>query len=97
LENLLDEQLRYIHSNGLIETKEDVFENMQSGKLRLYQIQVHEANVRFHENSAIIIGKGNFAGVINEVAFDVELLYTEVYVNKMGKWLLVSRHANRLS
>jgi hypothetical protein len=96
LEVLLDDRVKYIHSNGLVETKEDVIANMQSGKLQLNKVILHDAEVRHYDNLAIIIGKGNFVGIIDGVNFNVELLYTEVYTSNKGSWKLVSRHANRL-
>jgi len=96
LEALLDDRVKYIHSNGLVESKVDVIANMQSGKLQLNKVIVHDAEVRYYNNMAIILGKGNFVGIIDGINFDVELLYTEVYVNNKGIWKLASRHANRL-
>ncbi len=95
LDALLDDQLVYIHSNGLIESKQDVFDNNRSGKLKLDEVTVRESNARIFENTAIVTGKGRFIGIIDGNVFDVELLYSEVYVMKSGKWRLVQRHANR--
>lgn len=96
LSNVLHEQLIYIHSNGLTESKQDVLDNISSGKLKLESVTVKEESVRVIDDLAIITGKGNFTGIIDGNSFDVELLYTEVYVAVGAKWLLLHRHANRL-
>lgn len=96
LANILHEDVIYIHSNGLIEKKQDVIDNINSGKLKLENVVVKEAHLRVRDNLAIITGKGSFKGIIEGNAFDVELLYTEVYQYISGRWLLLQRHANRL-
>jgi hypothetical protein len=45
---------------------------------------------------AILVGKGQFSGIVNKNPFTMSLLYTEVYVKKGAKWQLASRHANKM-
>ncbi|MBX2967308.1 MAG: nuclear transport factor 2 family protein [Cyclobacteriaceae bacterium] len=96
LDAILDERALYIHSNGWAETKQEALDNLQSGKLVYKNIEIKEANVRLYSGTAIVTGKGSFSGTVNGTDFDIELSYTEVYVQKKNKWLLVSRHANRM-
>ncbi|MBX2956410.1 MAG: nuclear transport factor 2 family protein [Cyclobacteriaceae bacterium] len=93
---VLDNDLAYIHSNGWVESKQDVLENLRSGKLVYGDVQIENAKVRLYKSTAIVTGTGKFSGGNNGNTFDLRLLYTEVYVLKNKKWLLVSRHANRL-
>ncbi|MBX2946470.1 MAG: nuclear transport factor 2 family protein [Cyclobacteriaceae bacterium] len=93
---ILDNDLMYIHSNGWTESKKDVLEDLRSGKLVYGDVQIENAQVRLYKNAAIVTGTGKFSGVNSGNAFDLRLLYTEVYVLKNKKWLLASRHANRL-
>jgi hypothetical protein len=93
---LLDDRLMYIHSNGWRQSKQDVFDDMESGKLIYKQIVLKEAQVRLYKNTAVVTGTGRFMGSREENEFDLPLSYTEVYVKKGNRWLLVSRHANRL-
>lgn len=93
---MLDDNLMYIHSNGWIETKADVIDDLKTGKLVYRKVGVNEVSVRLYENAAIVTGKGSFAGVNSGTEFSVNLLFTEVYVKKEGRWVLASRHANRL-
>ncbi|HRJ31770.1 MAG TPA: nuclear transport factor 2 family protein [Cyclobacteriaceae bacterium] len=93
---VLDDDLMYIHSNGWAESKQDVLEDLRSGKLVYGDVQIENAQVRLYKNAAIVTGTGKFSGINNGNAFDLRLLYTEVYVFKHKKWLLASRHANRL-
>ncbi|MFM9986100.1 MAG: nuclear transport factor 2 family protein [Flavobacteriales bacterium] len=93
---VFDDQTQYVHSNGWIQTKQEVLADVVSGKLNYTEVIVTEASVRTYPGMAILIGKGKFSGIVNKNLFTMELLYTEVYVKKGMKWLLASRHANRL-
>ncbi|MCE2995433.1 MAG: nuclear transport factor 2 family protein [Cyclobacteriaceae bacterium] len=93
---VLDNDLRYIHSNGWVETKKELLDDLISGKLNYTAISIHAAQVQFYEQTAIVTGSGKFEVTMNSNPLTIELGYTEVYVKRHGKWLLASRHANRM-
>jgi len=82
LAHLLDENVQYIHSNAWIENKHELLENNTTGLLIYKNVEVIEAKVRIENNTAILVGKGRFNGIIKANEFDIVLLYTEVYVLK---------------
>lgn len=90
---VMDEKLLYIHSNGLTESRTDVMDNLRNEVISYTQSDVLESQVRIFGNSAVITGKGSFAGKAKGTPFALNLAYTEVYVKANGKWKLVSRHA----
>lgn len=92
----LDERVLYIHSNGLIQNKEDMLKDFSNGNLTLSVVEIEEAKVIAFGSTAVLTGKGSFSGIINALSFQVKLLYTEVYVHDNYKWKLVSRHANKV-
>ncbi len=96
LESVLDDRLLFVHSNGLAETKPELIQDIKSGKLRYTNIQVLEASARLYPTTMIVNGKGKFTVTLEGNNMELNLSYTEVYVQKDGKWLLASRHANRL-
>lgn len=96
LSQLLDKNMLYIHSNGLIQKKEEMLESFKAGSLLLDSVSVTDAAIRMFGATAIITGKGNFFGSMRGTPFQSTLLYTEVYVNENQRWKLVSRHANKL-
>lgn len=96
LASMLDSRLQYIHSNGWIQSKEDVLADLNSGKMVYKNVTVDDVNARAYKNTIVVIGKGQFAGSVEDRSFELKLLYTEVYVLNKNKWMLVSRHANRI-
>lgn len=93
---LLGDKVSYIHSNGWIQNREEVLNDMKSGKLQYKSIAVEESSVNLIEQTAIVTGKGTFVGKVNTIDFSVKLLYTEVYVKVNNRWRLLSRHACKL-
>lgn len=96
LEAILDERLMFVHSNGWSETKQEMIHDIKSGKLRYTNIQISESSVRVYEQTAIVNGKGKFSVMLDGNPLEINLSYTEVYVLKNAKWLLASRHSNRM-
>ncbi len=93
---LLDKDVLYIHSNGWIETKEEVLGNIESGKLSYRKVTVDKADAREYDKTVIVQGSGLFEVALEGKPLDIKLNYTEVYVNVDGEWKLVSRHACKI-
>ena len=96
LRTVLDDSLKYIHSNGWIQTKEDILDDLLNGKISYEQINITETATRVFESTVIMIGKGKFSGLVNKAPFSLELLFTEVYIIKENHWLLASRHSSKV-
>jgi hypothetical protein len=94
---ILDADLKYIHSNGWVESKEDLLANLKSDKLVYKKVLVSETKVTLTNHVAIVSGKGLFSVILENVKIEIPLMYSEIYVKKRGKWLLLHRHANKLS
>jgi len=96
LQIVLEKELIYVHSNGWIETKAEVIADLKSGKLNYIKVNVTEAKARIYKNTAIVNGKGVFNVMLEGKPVEINLLYTEVYINKKNNWQLASRHANKM-
>ncbi len=95
---IADETMKFIHSNGWTQTKKDFIDDLKSGKLNYTSISVQESSVSVYNNkSAVITGKGTFKGLMpDQSEFNINLLYTEVYVRSKKQWKLVSRQACKI-
>ena len=96
LEAVLDDRLIFVHSNGWAENKQEIIQDIKSGKLRYIDIQITEAFARIYSSTAIVNGKGKFSVQLDGKPLELTLSYTEVYVLTNDKWLLASRHSNRM-
>ncbi len=94
---LMDEQIKFIHSNGWIQNKQDVINDLKSGKLNYTSIDIQESAVTIYNQTAVVTGKGNFKGIMpDQSEFNIKLLYTEVYSKSKKQWKLVSRQATKI-
>jgi uncharacterized protein (DUF885 family)/ketosteroid isomerase-like protein len=96
LEPMLAEELRYVHSTGQVESKAQFLETIRSGRLRYLSIEVRELDVRRHGDTAIITGLISAQGATGSAPVDLELRYTDAYVNRAGRWQLLAWQSTRL-
>jgi ketosteroid isomerase-like protein len=93
LSALIAPSVQYIHSNGLIDTKQSLLQSIATGELIHKQITTTNNTVRiYRKNTAIITGEAIYN--INYKGKDMTLnfVYTNVYYKLKGHWLLVHRH-----
>lgn len=93
---LLDARVEYTHSNGWVQTREEVLNDMKSRKLVYQQVTIKSASARAYGSTVVVTGLGTFEGINSGTSFKLDLRYTEVYVRSGHRWLLVSRHSNRM-
>lgn len=95
LKVVLDERLTYIHSNGWMQTKDELIADLMSGKLSYESIEVVRDSIRIYPKSAVVTGRGKFVATMGGITNTFDLTYTETYVLQKREWKLVSRHASR--
>ena len=90
LETLLDDDLYYLHSNGLIEDKQDFITSVSGGKIVYSQMRASDHSIRLYGKTAVLYGLLMVGGEYQGEPFNIGLYYTSVYRKKRGKWLLVN-------
>jgi ketosteroid isomerase-like protein len=92
----LAEDLLYLHSNAMQETKQEHLAAIASGRL-VYEKMIREsAQVRRWGRTAVTNGRVRVQGLLNGNAFEVSLAYTAVYRRQKGRWLLLRWQSTRL-
>ncbi|TVR77876.1 MAG: nuclear transport factor 2 family protein [Saprospirales bacterium] len=95
LESILADDMLYIHSNGWIEDREEVIENLRSGHLAYHKIDIRNQEVRYFDRIAIVVGEAEFHVSLDGSPLSIDLLYTEVYRQDGDRWFFIHRHSNR--
>ena len=95
LDKYLHEDVLYIHSNGWIENKKEILENIRSGKLTYREVDIKESTCRVDGQTAVITGKALFHVSLDGKDIEIPLLYTEVYTLSGERIRFFSRHACR--
>jgi hypothetical protein len=97
LDPVLAPDLSYCHSNGTCEDKIHFLETIQTGGVRYKEMNVEQIRARpVDRNTYVLTGtvgiKGEQAG--QPIAFRV--VYTDIYVNRDGRWQLLAWQSTRL-
>lgn len=96
LEDLLSDDLVYIHSNTLVETKADFIRSVGGGGIRYLAMQAEgEPVIRRWGKAAISNGIVMVNGMYQGTKFDLRLYYTAVYRKEKGTWKLCSWHSTK--
>ncbi len=90
LQTMLDDDLYYLHSNGLVESKQDFITSVTGGKIVYSEMMATEHRLRRYGKTAILYGLLIVRGMYEGEPFDIRLYYTSVYRKKRGKWLLMN-------
>lgn len=97
LKYLLADDLVYIHSNALVETKRDFINSVKMGSI-VYQFMQTEGQrgIRTYGKMGISNGIVHATGLLNGNPFDIRLYYTAIYNKHKGGWKLVSWQSTRI-
>jgi len=97
LEPLLADELYYCHSNGNVQTKQQLLEALRSGQLRYEAIDLRELHVRQYGEIALgdgLVSMRASLGGAPPVVLDMR--YTDAYVLRDGRWQLTAWQSTRL-
>ena len=96
LRNLLDEDLVYIHSNALIESKGHFIETVGTGRIVYNSLVPVHMTHRLYGSTAV--GNGRVRAVVRmngQPPVSVDLLFTTVLIQRSGRWRLASWQSTR--
>jgi len=96
LQRMLSDDLIYIHSNSLQESKNDHLVAIGSGSIVYQNMQRVSAQVRQYGKMAVTNGNLRAKGLVNKSVFEVNLAYTAIYKRKKKHWQLVNWQSTRI-
>jgi ketosteroid isomerase-like protein len=95
LRSCTDDDIVYIHSNGLVQDKAAFISSVSSGTIVYQQMSNKEQQVRIYKKAAVINGVVHVKGTYNGKEFEMDLRYTDVYIKKNG-WKMASWQSLKL-
>ena len=96
LDKLLAADLTYVHSSGVLDSKDDYIGGIKSGKYKYKAIAPEGVSARSFGDVAVVNGKATMDLVSDGKDVRVVLRYTDVWVKRDGRWQMVSWHSTRL-
>jgi len=97
LDELINKELYYLHSNGNVDTKESFIAALQDGSRSYDSISMDTSNARIYGTVGIINGKCTYYRTDeNGKENNLRLHYTSVYAHLDDRWQHVSWQSYRL-
>jgi hypothetical protein len=95
LSSILDENLSYGHSNGWVESKENVIQDLASGKLKYVEIKEDSITSIAEKDLGYIRFVAEMAVEMDGKPMTLRLKVLEVWRKKNGSWKLFARQATK--
>ena len=84
------------HITGEVIPRAQAVESCKSGTVRLDSLESDDLSVRVYGDAAVVTGRTTATSGGASPA-TVRLRFTDVFIRRSGKWLVVASHATRLS
>jgi hypothetical protein len=98
IDSVLAAEWKVTQSDGTILSRADVLRAaFESDALRVTTMVIDEVTVVVLGTTAIVRGRTEAAGVVNGAAVTARLRFTDVFLNRGGRWQAVASHASGLS
>jgi hypothetical protein len=95
-ENLADEYV-LVTPAGAMKSKRDVIRELATPGMRMEPFDPFDVQVRMYGDTAIVTGRMRQRFVLGGIRYANDLRYTDVYVKRKARWMLVSAHASTVA
>ena len=97
LDQVLADDLVYLHSTGVMDSKASYVKSLQSGKQKYSSGKINDLKIRVYGQTAVINGDANFEFVTDGKPGKAHLKYTHVFVKGGKGWQLVSHQSLKVA
>ena len=97
LGEVLDDDLRWVHASGVVDSKPTLLASIDSGRLDYQSITPFDEQVRLYDGIGLITGCISLSVVVDHVPREVQNLFTSVWRPTSGGWLLVNWQTTRVA
>jgi len=95
-ENLAEDYV-LITPTGAMKTKRDVIRELATPGLKMEPFDPTEVVVRMYGDTAVVTGRMQQRFTLGGIRYANDLRYSDVYVKRKGRWVLVSGHASTVA
>jgi ketosteroid isomerase-like protein len=93
VESMMTDDFTFTHPNGLVESKAQFLDALETGKLKYKTLKDQERQVRIHGDTGIVSGTVHIVVDASGTVFNVRVVFTELWVKKGDTWKMVLWHA----
>jgi hypothetical protein len=92
-QNVADDYV-LITPGGTMRSKRDVIRELSTPGLKMDPYEPSDVSVRLYGDSAVVTGRMLQRFTLGGIRYTNDLRYTDVYVRKKARWVLVSGHTS---
>jgi hypothetical protein len=96
LKSLIDDKLDYGHSNGWIQDRRSIVEDLYNGKIAYAKIDQGAPAIVLNGNVASVRSTADIDVNVNGSNVQMKLTILQVWIWKNSKWLLFTRQSGKL-
>jgi len=97
LADLLSPDLTYVHSSGVLESRDEYVEAIRSGKYKYKKVDLEDVKVRAYGDTALVSGKATIDVTSSGNEVHSVLCFLDVWVKQDGKWRMSAWQSTRLN
>jgi hypothetical protein len=97
VEPLLDDELIYVDDDGTIMNKARYLANVRSPAAQLQRVVNESLQVRFFENSAVVIGVYREQGLRNGKPYLLRDRFVDTWIDRNGAWMCVASQSTPIA
>ena len=95
MNQLIADDLVYIHSSTVVDNKQTYIESMRSGAVKYRSMKRSDVTVRTFGCVATLTGQGNFDVTLKDKDLSIELRFHSIWAKRDGKVQFISWQATR--
>ncbi len=95
-ENLADDYV-LVTPTGAIKSKREVIRELSTPGMRMEPFDPTEVQVRMYGDTAVVTGRMRQRFVLGGIRYANDVRYTDVYVKRKTRWMLVSAHISTVA
>jgi ketosteroid isomerase-like protein len=96
-EKNVDDDYVLITPSGATRTKSDVIREISTPGLNMEPYEPTDVDVRLFGDTAVVTGRMLQRFTMRRIRYANDLRYTDVYVKRHGRWMLVSGHTSNVA
>jgi Domain of unknown function (DUF4440) len=97
LNNLLDANISYGHSNGWLQSKKDMVTDFETGKIEYKKIEVDKESFTITKQAVAVRSITKVEGIVNGTAFNMSLQVLQVWKKIKKQWVLIARQSVKVN
>jgi ketosteroid isomerase-like protein len=97
LERILGDDLTYVHSNGMLDTKESYIGSLRSGRSRYLTMDISDVSVRVLGDTALINARFNARVKVGDNEVNPQPRVLIVYAKRDGRWQMLASQSTPIA